>query len=170
MSNIVTRIASVATKRGNVRISTTERGIKCLVVPGFRPNDEDGFVTIGAVIGKLLGKDIKTNRLYNAIINKLVEMNNKDLPDGVDKVTAKECQDPALRMLLSKLRIKADYILRVAGEVFTKEDGSEGSYAKDWYQLDEDSITFSYGEYKEAYLACDPTPFIGSESDVIEDF
>lgn len=170
-TNTITRIATVATKRGSVRIANNSNDVKCLVIDGFAPDDKVCFVPVNVVVGKLLGKSVKSLMLYNAIAKKLMDDANKNKPKGATKATIKECQDPALRLLLSKLGIKGSFVHHIAGEVFTKEDGTEGVYTKDWDELDCDTVTFSYGQYKEAYENCDPTPFInGGEDDVVEDF
>lgn len=161
-TNPITRIATVANKRGSVRIANNSNDVKCLVIDGFAPDDKVCFVPVSIVLGKLLS-DIKSNLLLIAI--------SKELAKNVAKgINASDCRDQAVRALLSKLRIKGDFNHHTAGEVFTKEDGTESAYTTDWDELDADTIKFSYGELRADYDACNAKAFIAGSNDVVEDF
>ena len=157
----VVRIAAIANAYGNVRISPDKYGTNSLVVPGFRPDDADGFVPI-SIIRAFLESDARSSLLVVAVC--------RALADGIKGVRPTDLVNDAIRRILSKMKIKGTYILHQAGEVYTDEKtGETGAYTKDWYELDTKSVRLSYGENKDAYLNCDVSAFI-TESSMIEDF
>lgn len=164
-AEVVTSIAALGNKYGNVRIAKNQYDVKCIVIDNFAPqinSEEKGtaFVPVSIIIS-LLNSDVKAQMLILALAKKLANLAGKGvgLNDTIENAT---------RTILGSLRIKANFDLRVAGQVFTKADGTEGAYTSDWYQLDTDSIRLSFGEAKEAYQNCDPDYFISDS--VIEDF
>lgn len=176
----VTKIAAIGNKYGNVRIGENRYGMSCIIVDGLAPivGEEDksatGFIPVGAVYA-LINSDIKANILILAVAKKLESI-------ALQRFTDDELRDPdkrkairdfatnqAKRKVLGALKIKATYALRVAGEVYTKTDGTEGAYTTDWYELLTDTIRLSFGDKRDAYLACDADAFIG-DSSAIEDF
>lgn len=157
----VVRIAAIANAYGNVRIYPDKYGTNSLVVPGFRPDDTDGFVPI-SIIRAFLESDVRSSMLVVAVC--------RTLADGIKGVRPTDFINDAIRRILAKMKIKGTYILHRAGEVYTDEKtGETGAYTKDWYELDTKSIRLSYGENKDAYRNCDTSAFI-TESSMIEDF
>lgn len=161
-TNTITRIATVANKRGSVRIANNSNDVKCLVIDGFAPDDKVCFVPVSIVLGRLL-TDVKSNLLLISISKELAKNAGKG-------INANDCREQAIRALLSKLRIKGDFNHHTAGEVFTKEDGTESAYTTDWDELDADTVKFSYGELKSAYESTDAKAFVAGSNDVVEDF
>lgn len=164
-AEVITSIAALGNKYHNVRIAKNQYDVKCIVIDNFAPqvnSEEKGtaFVPVSIIIS-LLNSDVKAQMLILALAKKLANLAGKGvgLNDTIENAT---------RTILGSLRIKANFDLRVAGQIFTKEDGTEGAYTSDWYQLDTDSIRLSFGEAKEAYQNCDPDYFIADSA--IEDF
>lgn len=176
----VTRIATIGNKYGNVRIGENRNGIDCIIVDSLAPvvGEEDkfttGFIPAG-VVTAIINNDVKANLLILAIAKKLESVAVKRLSedDALDpdkrKVIREFARDQAKRKVFGALKIKATYALRVAGEIYTKNDGTEGAYTTDWYELLTDTIRLSFGDKRDAYLACDADAFIG-DSSAIEDF
>lgn len=163
----VTRIATIGNKYGNVRIGTNSNNIKCIIVDSLAPivGEEDkfatGFIPYNVISGKL-NSDVRANLLIRAVAKKLISIGGKGF-------SMADVLDQAVRKVIGALKVKCTYALRVAGEVYTKTDGTEGAYTTDWYELLTDTIHLSFGDKRDAYLACDVDAFIG-DSSVIEDF
>lgn len=163
----VTRIAAIGNKYGNVRIGANSNGIKCVIVDSLAPivGEEDkfttGFVPV-SVVAALINSDVKANLLIIAVAKKLASIAGKGFSNA-------DVMEQATRKVFGALKIKATYALRVAGEVYTKADGTEGAYTTDWYELLTDTIRLSFGDKRDAYLACDADAFI-EDSSAIEDF
>lgn len=176
----VTRIATIGNKYGNVRIGENRNNVSCIIVDGLAPivGEEDkfttGFVPVG-IVTALINSDFKASLLVACIAKKLESNAIKHLneDDALDPVIRKQIReftkDKAIRKVFGALRIKATYALHVAGEVYTKYDETEGVYTKDWYELLIDSVRISFGDKRDAYLACNADAFI-EDSSAIEDF
>lgn len=176
----VTRIAAIGNKYGNVRIGANSNDIKCIIVDSLAPivGEEDkfatGFVPV-SVVAALINNDFRASLLIASVAKKLESVAVKSLSkdDALDPVIRKgireSAKEQATRKVFGALKIKATYALRVAGEVYTKADGSEGAYTTDWYELLTDTIRLSFGDKRDAYLACNADAFIEDNS-AIEDF
>lgn len=156
MEATVTSIANV----GRIRIRENRSGVNCLIIDNFAPtidgNKVAGFIPVSIVIATLRS-DVKSNVLILSIA--------KAIQKSGENLSLNDCVENAIRTVLSHLRIKATYVLHKEGEEY-----EGGKYTTDWYQLDADSIRFSYGEHKDAYNACDVDYFLKESKSVIEDF
>ena len=166
-AEVVTSIAALGNKYGNVRIGANSNGIKCIIVDDLAPIvGEEGKFTTGfvpvSIIAALINSDVKSNLLILAVAKKLASIAGKGISNS-------DTIEQATRKVFGALKIKATYALRVAGEIYTKADGTEGAYTTDWYELLTDTIRLSFGDKRDAYLACDADAFIEDKS-VIEDF
>jgi len=165
-SKTVIRVAALGNKWGNIRIRTNPYGEKVIIIDDFAPvvDQEDEFTTGYIPYKKVLGKlesDITANCLIRAVCKKLV-VSSKGLSTG-------DVLDLAIRKVMSAIKVKCTYVLRVKDEVFTKSDGTEGKYKTNWYELIDDDIHLSFGDKREDYLNCNVDAFAGDKS-LIEDF
>lgn len=163
----VVRIATLGNKYGNIRIGTNPNDERVIIVDDFAPmfGQKDkfntGFIPYRVISGKL-NNDIRANLLIRAVAKKLIAIGGKGF-------SIADVLDQAVRKVMSAVKVKCTYVLRAENEVYTKADGTEGKYTKNWYELLDDDIHISFGDKREDYLNCNVDAFIGDES-LIEDF
>lgn len=157
MEKTVVSIAEI--KR--VRVRENNNGVNCLVMDNFKPT-KDGDKTVDyipiSIIIALLRSDLKSNILILSIA--------KALQKSGENISLNDCVETAIRIVLTHLKIKAEYNLHTPEEEY--KPGC--NYTTNWYQIDSDSIKFSYGQHKTAYQNCDAEYFIKDNKTVVEDF
>lgn len=121
-----------------------------VIVPKLAIEDKNQYLKRMVLFGIVLASPADRK-----LLNNYTEALRKD---GMDIMTARVS---ALKDILSKMSVKVTYKFHAAGEVYTKQDGTKGTYEKDGYRADFDTIrlirpkeladAWREGDYKEIF-------------------